>query len=110
MSVGKVYCNSVKKHLGKYFGNWEPIEPIELGNIGYLKGNMFIHEFNIPDLGYMTSDIEVKCNIADQTLGGKRKFQIENNISANAISKGVGTQFKLSFDTKSCVYIYRQLL
>ncbi len=91
--------------MNKYFANWLPIEPVKIGDIGYLEGKMFIHQLNISDLGYSLSGIEVKNNIVDQNLSYKSKFQIENNISAKAQLAGVKTQFKLSFEDKNAVYI-----
>jgi len=40
-SIAKIYANTVKKNQKILYGVWEPGFPVQLGDFGVMKGNIF---------------------------------------------------------------------
>lgn len=90
MDIGNVYCEGVHKSFTLYYGNWFPINPIKLGDIGTLNGDMFIYEKNISDLGFKKLNIEKKIKV------GNTQFTSEGSVSVKHLAKCEVTELTTS--------------
>jgi hypothetical protein len=81
-----VYTNAVYVNLRPLRANWEPSQPIALGDYGTLKGDAFERLGNVTSLG-----LEIGETI-DDDVGDQKIFSSGGNTSVNFHAKGSATQ------------------
>jgi len=47
--IANLYADEIKKHFKILYANWEPGGPLELGNYGFMDGNVFIPQGKLQD-------------------------------------------------------------
>jgi hypothetical protein len=51
MNISSLYSTEIREHLYPYFANWEPSNPVALGDYGFLENNIFRQVGNLQRLG-----------------------------------------------------------
>ncbi len=82
MGISEVYTEEVHDHLSPYYANWEPGEPLQLGDYGTLNGDTFDRLGNISTFG-------IGFNVRRDTVGDQKKFSSEGTKER---SGGVGAE------------------
>ncbi|MBA4418293.1 MAG: hypothetical protein C0392_10350 [Syntrophus sp. (in: bacteria)] len=70
-TIAEIYTESVHKMLRPLFANWEPYNPLELGDYGIMDGNTFIRIGNI-------KDFNVSFNVREDMSKGKKNLSIKD--------------------------------
>lgn len=82
MKLSKKYTRELYRNF-KYLATWEPNVPLQLGDIGILKGKEFTR------LGNIKSDFGIDFDIRKDTTSGSLKYVSKSGVSFSA--KGAGT-------------------
>jgi len=54
--ISQIYSDEIRRHLRPLFANWQPSQPIALGDFGKLEGNIFIRLGNVKKFGIGFTD------------------------------------------------------
>jgi hypothetical protein len=90
MSISNIYCKTIRSNFKKYFGNWEPTETVNLGDIGILENDMFIHKGNIKTFDINNLLIEENIDVGNKTFSTKNSVNID--LKAKSTSNTVSTR------------------
>ena len=82
MGLSEIYTEEVHEHLHPWYANWEPGEPITIGDYGIMDGDIFIRQGHIKTL-----IPEVSLEIIQDTTKDHRKFRSDG---INEIEIGAG--------------------
>lgn len=99
--IHNIYTNEIRENLKPLFANWEPNNPIKLGDYGYLNDNIFVPFGNIKDLGinYSIREEENKSRKSFHTKGGVSfKLNSKSELTTNAAS------LELEFTKQNAVF------
>ncbi|WP_320053535.1 hypothetical protein [uncultured Acetobacteroides sp.] len=89
-SISKCYAHKINKHFLKYHATWIPIEPVELGDYGFMRNGVFISEGNI----YIDNELKlrkrtIKPHCDNTILYCEKSCNISDlDISASHVIKG----------------------
>jgi len=99
--VSSIYANEIHANLRPLFANWEPSQPIKLGDYGALEDNIFIRFGNITDMGINFG--ERKDNRKDQKFfASKGSTELKFNGAGSAPAAGtVNVKASLEVDFSS---------
>lgn len=86
MKTSKKYTRELKRQFG-YFATWLPGTPLELGDIGIMKGNVFTKISNLSDFD-LDFEIEVDTTKADIEHSSKGSVSISTKASGTVAPQG----------------------
>lgn len=90
MGISSIYCKSIKSNFKKYFGNWEPTDTVNLGDIGILENSMFLHKGNIKSFGITDFLVDENIDVGIKTFSTKDSIEI--NLKAKSTSDKLNTK------------------
>jgi len=84
MGISEVYTEEVHDHLSPYYANWEPGEPLQLGDYGTLDGDKFDRLGNIRTFG-------ISFDVRSDKVGDQKKFSSEGTRERSGGASAEGT-------------------
>ncbi|MEE4000334.1 hypothetical protein V1T75_08285 [Tenacibaculum sp. FZY0031] len=87
MGVLNKYTREIHRELG-YFAGWIPGTEIELGDVGYVKGKLFIRKSNLKQLGI---DFEMRKDEDPVNLSHASKGEVEITLKGSGVSPITGS-------------------
>lgn len=87
-SIARVYCNAVRKNQKVLYGVWEPGFPVQLGDFGVMKGNIFVHMGNISQFKELKS---FKIKYRKDDTRDEKTFMTDSGIELTFTPKAGGT-------------------
>ncbi|WP_430412848.1 hypothetical protein [Kordia sp.] len=81
MKISKKYTRELYRNF-KYLATWEPNVPLELGDIGVLKGKEFTR------IGNIKSDLGIDFEVREDTTPGSVKYVSKSGVSFTAKASG----------------------
>lgn len=107
--LAKVYANAVKKNQKILYGVWEPGFPVQLGDYGVMKGNIFTQLGNISEFEELKN---FKLKIRKDETKDEKFFTSQKGVQFTLTPKGEvpieGVELKASievkFSKKNCVF------
>lgn len=108
-SIAKIYANTVKRNQKILYGVWEPGFPVELGDYGVMKGNIFTQLGNISEFDEL-KDFELKIRKDDtkdeKTFTSNKGVQFELGSKADATINGVegNASIEIKFSRENAVF------
>ncbi|WP_290702097.1 hypothetical protein [Lacinutrix sp.] len=108
-SIAKVYVNTIKKNQKVLYGVWEPGFPVQLGDYGIMKGNIFTQLGNISEFEEL-KDFNIKIR-RDETkdeksFTSKKGVQFQLNPKAEGTIDGVkaNASIEVKFSKENAVF------
>lgn len=81
MNISSLYSTEIREHLHPYFANWEPSNPVALGDYGFLENNVFRQVGNLQRLG-------VAFTVRTEEGFSRKSFQSKNGVEFKLYPKG----------------------
>jgi len=108
-SIAKVYANTIKRNQKILYGVWEPGFPVQLGDYGIMRGNIFTQLGNISEFDEL-KDFDIKIRKDDtkdeKTFTSKRGVQFEIGSKADATVNGIegNASIEIKFSKENAVF------
>jgi hypothetical protein len=103
MSIRGVYANAVRRKFSGYFGNWEPTARIDLGDFGFVAGNVFERMGSLKALGVSWTAQPSTDGATHQKFTSSDAVKIEARAAGGA--HGARASVDVSFEKKNGVFV-----
>ncbi|MDC6365743.1 MULTISPECIES: hypothetical protein [Flavobacteriaceae] len=108
-SIAKVYANTVKRNQRILYGVWEPGFPVQLGDYGVMKGNIFTQLGNISEFEELKNfglKIRKDDTQDEKTFTSKKGVQFELGSKADATVNGIegNASIEIKFSKENAVF------
>jgi hypothetical protein len=100
--ISTIYTSAIKKHLAPLFANWEPDQPVKLGDYGLIRARKFIPVGNIADLGIIFETTTERTN-SNKSFSSDQKMEIKFN-GKGEIAGNAKASLDIKFHTKNAVF------
>jgi hypothetical protein len=104
--ISQIYSDEIRNHLRPLFANWQPSQPVALGDFGKLEGNIFVRLGNVKQFGIPFT--EYSENRKDQqSFASKGSTEIKFNAGGSAPVGGtvnVKANLEVNFSSEDSVF------
>lgn len=108
-SIAKIYANTVKRNQKVLYGVWEPGFPVQLGDYGVMRGNIFTQLGNISEFEEL-KDFKLKIR-KDETKDEKTftskkgvQFKLSPKVEANVNGTEERASIEVKFSRENAVF------
>lgn len=105
-SIAKIYTSAVRSNLKPLFGNWQPSQPVSLGDYGILRDDTFICLGNIKDLGIVITE-EQSERTDHQYFASKSGAEVSFSAKGSPLPGGavdVNASMSVAFSSSEAVF------
>jgi len=84
--IAHLYSDEVKKNFEVFYANWEPGGPVELGDYGFMNGNIFIPHGKLKN--DFTEFAGGMIQFSTDTTKDLKEFKSDGGVEVNLVPKG----------------------
>jgi hypothetical protein len=108
-SIAKIYADTVRENQRVLYGVWEPGFPVQLGDYGVMKGNIFVQLGNLRDIDEMRNFKITKRtdNTKDEKFFTSQKgvqFELKPKVAASTKGAPIKASIDINFTKENSVF------
>lgn len=104
--ISQIYSDEIRNNLRPLFANWQPSQPVALGDFGKLEGNIFVRLGNVRQFG-ITFEEHSENRKDQQSFASKGSADIKFNAGGSAPVGGtvnVKANLEVTFSSEDSVF------
>jgi hypothetical protein len=104
--ISQIYSDEIRNHLRPLFANWQPSQPVGLGDFGKLEGNVFVRLANVSKFG-IRFDERSEDRRDQQSFSSKGSTEVKFNAAGSAPAGGtvnVKASVEVNFSSDESVF------
>jgi hypothetical protein len=104
--ISEIYTDEIRKNLRPLFANWQPDQPVKLGDFGKLQGNIFIRLGSVSQFGITFAE-RSDSRGTQQFFSSKGTTDVKFNAAGSAPAGGtvnVKANVEINFSSEESVF------